>query len=68
MKDLVAPLSRHMFRGGRFGMGHHAFDLATQHPLIKLEGRLSLSAEEKIWIQLHVTLLWAIDDVKLVRV
>jgi hypothetical protein len=45
-------------------MGDQGFDFAAETLFIKLERRLALAVELKIWLQLHGLLLSEISDLR----
>src|SRR5216683_4348269 len=57
MHDLITPFWRHLFRHGRFAMGHHGLDFPAKAFLIELKCSLALPVEGEISIQLHRLLL-----------
>src|ERR1700733_16187783 len=62
--NLSAPSSRNLHLGRHILMGDQGFDFAAETLFIKLERRLALPVELKIWLQLHGLLLSEISDLR----
>src|ERR1700722_8486194 len=62
--NLRAPSSRNLHLGRHVLMGDQGFDFAAETLFIKLERRLALPVELKIWLQLHGLLLSEISDLR----
>src|SRR6267378_2002565 len=58
MKDLIAPVSRHLIRHWRAAVGHHHYYFAAETLLIELERRRALAVVSQIGVHLHGALRW----------